>query len=332
MIKAAVIGASGYTGMELSRLLILHPDVDAAILVSRTDAGRDVADVIAALEGMIDARFVAPEDADVECCDVVFFAAPGGVAMRDAPGLLARGKVVIDLGADFRLRDERVFGEWYGEHTSPQLLSQAVYGLSESARADIKKANLIANPGCFATAAEIALLPFAKWAAGAIIIDAKSGVSGAGKRTDRADLLYAEQHGNFMAYATSGHRHLPEIKQTLADAGMTDIDITFVPHLLPTSRGIYLNAYIPLKDGAPPPVRIVGEYWKDEPFITVRDVAPVLSQVIGGNRVRIGAMTSNNNKTAIIIAALDNLIKGAAGQAIQNMNIRFNIPETTGLC
>ena len=320
--------------MELSRLLVLHPDVDAALLVSRAGAGRDIADSIPALDGISDARFTAPEDADYSACDVVFFAAPSGIAMRDAPGLLARGKVVIDLGADFRLRDEGVFAEWYGAHTSPQLLAQAVYGLSEAARAQIKNANLIANPGCFATAAEIALLPFVRWAAagGAIIIDAKSGVSGAGKRTDRADLLYAEQHENFMAYSVGGHRHLPEIKQTLADAGMPDADITFIPHLLPAARGIYLNAYIPLKPNAPPPLDIAKEYWHDEPFISVRDGVPTLAQVIGGNRVRISAMTGGNKTTAVVIAALDNLIKGAAGQAVQNMNIRFGIPEAAGLC
>lgn len=329
MVKAAVIGASGYAGMELSRLLVLHPNADAGLFVSRANAGRAIGDIIPALDGISDACFTAPDEADYEPFDVVFFAAPGGVAMRLAPDMLAQGKVVIDLGADFRLRDEKVFGEWYGEHTSPQLLAQAVYGLSEVAREKLARANLIACPGCFATAAELALLPFVKWADGAIVVDAKSGVSGAGKRTDRADLLYAEQHGNFKAYATGGHRHLPEILQTLADAGLPNADITFVPHLLPAARGIYLNAYIPLKENAPPPVQIASEYWRGEPFIVVRDTAPAMSEVVGGNRVKIGAMTAG--KTAIVIATLDNLIKGAAGQAVQNMNIRFGLPETAGL-
>ena len=200
------------------------------------------------------------------------------------------------------------------------------------ARPQLKKANLIACPGCFATAAALALLPFANYIDGAIIVDAKSGVSGAGKRTDREDLLYAEQHGNFKAYAIGGHRHLPEMVQTLADGGLPKADITFVPHLLPAARGIYLSAYIPLKKNIPPPVQIAADYWRDEPFVSVRDYAPTLAQVVGSNRTRIGAMTAGNNKTAIVIAALDNLIKGAAGQAVQNMNIRFALPETAGLC
>lgn len=331
MVKAAVVGATGYAGMELTRLLALHPNVSAELFVSRAAAGRKVAEVIPALDGISDACFTAPEDADYAPFDVVFFAAPGGVAMRDAPGLLAQGKVVIDVGADFRLRDESVFRQWYGKHTAPQLLTQAVYGLSEAMREEIKNANLIACPGCFATAAELALLPFVNWANGAIVIDAKSGVSGAGKRTDRADLLYAEQHGNFKAYSAGGHRHLPEIVQTLADAGWADADITFVPHLLPAARGIYLNAYIPLKPNAPPPLQIISEHWHGEPFIMAREGIPALADIIGGNRVKIGATMASNKTTAIVIVALDNLIKGAAGQAIQNMNIRFTLPETTGL-
>ena len=331
-INAAIVGASGYAGMELARLLILHPNVRAEWFISRAAAGREVCDLIPALDGISDCRFTAPDDADFSNCDVVFFAAPSGVAMRAVPKLLEQGKVVIDIGADFRLRDINIFGEWYGEHTAPQLLQKAVYGLSEYARPQLKKANLIACPGCFATAAALALLPFANYIDGAIIVDAKSGVSGAGKRTDREDLLYAEQHGNFKAYAIGGHRHLPEMVQTLADGGLPKADITFVPHLLPAARGIYLSAYIPLKKNIPPPVQIAADYWRDEPFVSVRDYAPTLAQVVGSNRTRIGAMTAGNNKTAIVIAALDNLIKGAAGQAVQNMNIRFALPETAGLC
>ncbi len=332
MVQAAVVGASGYVGMELARLLVLHPQARVRFFVSRAEAGKKVAESVPALDGFCDAKFCAPEDADYSECDAVFFATPPGVAMRSAGELLAQGKTVIDLSPDFRLRSADVFAKWYCEHSAPELLPRAVYGLSESARAEIAKADLIACPGCFATAVALALLPFAARGLtdGAIVVDAKSGVSGAGRRSDRADLLFAEQHGNFKAYAISGHRHQPEMEQTLAAAGGNS-ELIFVPHLLPAARGIYASAYFPLKENAPHPAETLAEHWRGEPFITVRaDEAPQLSQVVGGNRARIGAARLGKNG-ALVIAALDNLIKGAAGQAVQNMNIRFGIPETAGL-
>ena len=333
-INAAVVGASGYTGMELARLLHNHPNVNVGVFVSRAEAGRKVGDLIPSLESS-GATFTTPADADFSKCDAVFFATPSCVAMREAAAILEQGKVVIDLSPDFRLRDTKVFAEWYGEHSAPELLPRAVYGLSENAREQIKRADLIACPGCYATAVNLSLLPFAAAGLidGAVIVDAKSGVSGAGKRADRADLLFAEQHGNFKAYSTTGHRHLPEMLQTISEAGAKDADLIFTPHLLPTARGIYSCAYIPLKKDAPSPAKVLAEHWHGEPFISVRDGnMPSLAQVVGSNRVRIGAqLTGKDGNVALVITALDNLIKGAAGQAVQNMNIRFALPETTGL-
>ena len=311
-------------------LLLQHPNVGDILFASRGLVGEKVSGYAPALRGKTDAVFVDPETCDFSKCDAVFFATPHGVAMNHAEALINAGVTVIDLSPDFRLRDEEVFRRWYGEHSSPSLLSQAVYGLTESTRAAIKKASIIACPGCHATAAELSLIPLAAsgMIAGTAVIDAKSGVSGAGKRTDRADLLFAEQSENFKAYAVDGHRHHPEIEQAVSDFA-SPVSIVFMPHLLPTVRGIYATVYVPLSPGADC-AAAVRDYWRDEMFIDVMDEGvPEIAQVARTNRVQLSAR--NVGDVGVVFAALDNLQKGAAGQAVQNMNVRFGLPESAGL-
>ena len=336
-VNIAIVGATGYAGAELARLLAGHPGVRAASYVSRSAAGRPVSECVPALRGS-DAAFVHPDSAKLEECDAVFFAAPHGVAMKAAPALVKKGVAVIDLGPDFRLRDPALYEKWYGRpHAAPELLAEAVYGLTEAAREKIPAAKIIACPGCHATAMQLALLPFVKAkavAAGAIAADSKTGVSGAGKSSGRADLLMAEMHGNCKAYAVDGHRHLPETKQALAEFGGGDSpEIVFVPHLLPLSRGILLSAYVPLKDGADP-AEIVSQHWRDAIFVDALsgsgNEVPELARVAFSNRTEIVARKVGGG-TALVLAALDNLMKGAAGQAVQNFNLRFGFAEDAGL-
>ena len=331
-LNAAVVGASGYTGAELCALLAAHPHVGRTAYISRNWGGELAASRLPFLRGRTDAVFLDFSPRAFAGCDVVFFAAPSGVAMREAAELLSSGAAVVDLGSDFRLRDVNVFEKWYGAHVSPELLSRAVYGLPEAAREKIKTADLIACPGCFATAAELVLIPLAAagMICGSAIIDAKSGVSGAGRRADRADLLFAEQAENFKAYAADGHRHQPEIEQAVAEFGGGIPPPVFVPHLLPAVRGLYATIYAPLKPGADCAAAL-REYWKDEIFIDIlEDGVPELAHVARTNRVQISARNLGGG-TGLIFAALDNLQKGAAGQAVQNMNIRFGLPEDAGL-
>ena len=332
-VRVIVVGAGGYTGGELVRLLTRHPRAEVVAYVSSSEPGRPVAERLAFLrDDPASPHFVSLDEARRVEADAVFFATPHGVAMREAEAFLERGMVVLDLGADFRLRDKEVFRRWYGAHESEHLLRQAVYGLPEVARESIATANLIACPGCYATAVGLALLPFvvAGVIDGTVIVDAKSGVSGAGRRSDRSDLLLSEMSGNFKAYATEGHRHHPEILQTLERKGKTP-EIHFVPHLLPVVRGIYVSAYLPV----PSPedtIRHLGDYWRSEPFVEVLPAGrPVeLNDAVHGNRLVLSAHPLSDNQL-LVCATLDNLVKGAAGQAIQNLNIRFGLGETTGL-
>lgn len=331
-ISAAVVGASGYTGAELCALLSAHPHIERTAYISRSLAGEPAAAHLPFLRGRDDSVFLDFSPKAFAGCDAVFFATPHGAAMGQAGAVLDGGAVVIDLSADFRLRDVKIFAEWYGEHSSPELLSRAVYGLSEAARAEIKTADLIACPGCHATAAELALIPLAAAGAicGRVIIDAKSGVSGAGKQSGRADLLFAEQTENFKAYAVDGHRHRPEIEQAVAEFGGAIPPVVFTPHLLPAARGIYATIYAPLKEGADC-AALLRDYWKDEIFIDVlEDGVPELAHVARTNRAQLFGKRIGGD-TGLIIAALDNLQKGAAGQAVQNMNIRFGFAEDAGL-
>ena len=335
LLNIAVVGASGYVGAELVDLLTAHPQVGQMTFISRSLSGTAVAAHIPAVRGRgghATAVFHHPEKATLAQCDAVFFATPHAVAMNEAAQLLAQGAVVIDLSPDFRLSDVTVFTHWYGSHSAAHLLPQAVYGLTEAARPQISTASLIACPGCFATAVELALIPLAaaKVIAGQVIIDAKSGVSGAGRRSDRPDLLFTEQAENFKAYAITGHRHQPEIEQALAQFTGASPSLIFVPHLLPTTRGIYATLYVPIKNGTDA-AAILQAHWRNEPFIDVlTEEIPALTQVTRTNRAQLAAQQVNDH-TAVVIAALDNLQKGAAGQAIQNMNVRFGLPETTGL-
>lgn len=338
-VNIAIVGATGYAGAELARLLASHPGVRAASYVSRSAAGKPVSECVPALRGS-DAAFAHPDSAKLGECDAVFFAAPHGVAMKAAPGLVEKGVAVIDLGPDFRLRDPALYEKWYGQpHAAPQLLADAVYGLTEAAREKIPAAKIIACPGCHATAMQLALLPFVKAKAvatgGAIAADSKTGVSGAGKSSGRADLLMAEMHGNCKAYAVNGHRHLPETEQALAEFGGGDApEIVFVPHLLPLSRGILLSAYVPLRDDAAEPAEIVSQHWRDAMFVDALSASggavPELARVAFSNRTEILARKVGKG-TALVLAALDNLMKGAAGQAVQNFNLRFGFAEDAGL-
>lgn len=331
-MQAAIVGAAGYAGAELAVLLSRHPHIDRVAYLSRTLAGQPVAAHIPALRGETEAIFAEPSPQFFEPCEVVFFATPHGVAMHAAAELLEAGKVVIDMSPDFRLRDMSVFKRWYGDHASPDLLSQAAYGLTEAARDRIREANLIACPGCHATAAELALIPLAAAGIleGSAVIDSKSGVSGAGRRAEREDLLFAEQSENFKAYAVDGHRHRPEIEQAVAEFGGAIEPVAFVPHLLPASRGIYATVYVTANEDADC-MNLIRERWKGEMFIDVVEAGvPELAHVARTNRVQLSARRLDNGHS-MIIAALDNLQKGAAGQAVQNMNTRFGLSEDSGL-
>ncbi len=331
-LKVAIVGASGYAGAELATILSRHPYISDVVYAARALVGKKVAAEFPALRGCVEAVFVKPDPKLFAECDAVFYATPHAVAMHDAEEILATDTVLIDLSPDFRLRDMAVFQSWYGAHAAPALVPKAVYGLTEVVRADIKNTSLIACPGCLATAVELALIPLVADGLidGQVVADVKTGVSGAGKRTERAELLFAEQSENFKIYAADGHRHQPEIEQAIADFGGQMPPLVFRPHLLPTTRGIYATIYAPIKQGADCAASL-QKYWRDEIFIDVLDdTIPELAQVVRTNRVQLHARPINDT-TALIIAALDNLQKGAAGQAVQNMNVRFGLPEAAGL-
>lgn len=294
-----------------------------------------VADMFPSLRGHVDLKFCDPQDAGLDQCDVVFFATPNGIAMQQARALLAAGVRVIDLAADFRIQDIGVWQKWYGmEHACPDLVAQAVYGLPEANREQIKTARLIANPGCYPTAVQLGFLPLLE--AGLVderylIADAKSGVSGAGRKAE-VGALFAEAGDNFKAYAASGHRHLPEISQGLARYAGKPVGLTFVPHLTPLIRGIHATLYARLNDEADVQALFERRY-QDEPFVDVLPFGahPETRSVRGANTCRIALHRPQDGDTLVILSAIDNLVKGASGQAVQNMNIMFGLPETMGL-
>lgn len=335
MIKVGIVGGTGYTGVELLRLLARHPQAALMAITSRKEAGMPVADMFPSLRGHVDLKFCDPQDAGLDQCDVVFFATPNGIAMQQARALLAAGVRVIDLAADFRIQDIGVWQKWYGmEHACPDLVAQAVYGLPEANREQIKTARLIANPGCYPTAVQLGFLPLLE--AGLVderylIADAKSGVSGAGRKAE-VGALFAEAGDNFKAYAASGHRHLPEISQGLARYAGKPVGLTFVPHLTPLIRGIHATLYARLKDEADVQALFERRY-QDEPFVDVLPFGahPETRSVRGANTCRIALHRPQGGDTLVILSAIDNLVKGASGQAVQNMNIMFGLPETMGL-
>lgn len=335
MIRVGIVGGTGYTGVELLRLLAAHPEVQLHTITSRGEAGTPVAQLFPSLRGWVDAVFVHPDEAPLAECDVVFFATPNGIAMKEAPALLARGVRVIDLAADFRLRDSAVWAQWYGmAHAAPEWLARAAYGLPELFRDEIRQAQLVANPGCYPTAVQLGLAPLIE--AGVvrlegIVADCKSGVSGAGRRAE-VHTLFAEASDNFKAYGVPGHRHWPEIVQGLSRLAGTPVDLTFVPHLTPMIRGIHATLYAELVKECDVQALFADRY-AAEPFVDVLPPGshPETRSVRAANLCRIAVHRPRGGRQVVVLAVIDNLVKGAAGQAVQNMNLLFGLPETTGL-
>lgn len=335
MIKVGIVGGTGYTGVELLRLLAAHPQVNLQVITSRADAGTLVNKMFPSLRGFVDLAFTHPDEAHLEQCDVVFFATPNGIAMQQVRALLDAGVKVIDLAADFRLQDIGTWEKWYGmTHACPDLVAEAVYGLPEINRTQIKQARLIANPGCYPTAVQLGWLPLLE--AGVIdtsylIADAKSGVSGAG-RTAGISNLFSEAGDNFKAYGVAGHRHLPEIKQGLARMVGKEVGLTFVPHLTPMIRGIHATLYGRLTQEVDLQALFEQRY-ANEPFVDVMLAGshPETRSVRGANRCRIAVHRPQGGDTVVVLSVIDNLVKGAAGQAVQNMNILFDFPEAMAL-
>ena len=335
MIKVGIVGGTGYTGVELLRLLTRHPQVELKAITSRKEAGMPVADMFPNLRGRVKLAFSTPEEAGLENCDVVFFATPNGVAMQQTRALLDAGVKVIDLAADFRIKDIAVWEQWYKmEHTCPDLVAEAVYGLPEINRAAIKNARLIANPGCYPTAVQLGFLPLLEAGAvdtGFLVADSKSGVSGGGRKPE-THILFAEAADNFKAYAVGGHRHWPEIKQGLEIFAGKQVGFTFVPHLTPLIRGIHATLYA--KVSADIDLQSLFEQrYTDEAFVDVMPAGshPETRSVRGANICRIAVHRPQGGDTVVVLSVIDNLVKGAAGQAVQNMNILFDLPEDTAL-
>jgi N-acetyl-gamma-glutamyl-phosphate reductase len=343
MIKVGIVGGTGYTGVELLRLLSQHPQVEITAITSRKEAGMPVADMFPSLRGRVPLAFVTPDDARLDQCDVVFFATPHGVAMAQARELLAAGVKIIDLAADFRLKDTAVFEKWYGmPHACPDLLAEAVYGLPELNREAIRKARIIGNPGCYPTSVQLGFAPLLKTPglvdAAHLIANCASGVSGAGRKAEVHTLL-AEASDNFKAYGVKGHRHGPEINQQLraiagVDLGSSEVSCLFVPHLLPTIRGIHSTLYAPLtKAGQAADLQqLFEDFYRGEPFVDVMPPgsAPETRSVRASNFVRI-AVHRPTPDLAMVLVVEDNLTKGASGQAVQCMNLMFGLEETAGL-
>jgi N-acetyl-gamma-glutamyl-phosphate reductase len=336
-LKIGILGASGYTGAELVRLLARHPGVQVTLLTADRHGGRPLGDVFPHLARLALPDLVRIEDADWDALDFVFCALPHATTQQVIAGLPAALKI-CDLSADFRLRDVAVYEEWYGgRHQAPELQKQAVYGLTEIYRDAIAGARLVANPGCYTTTAELPLVPLL--AAGlisptGIVIDAKSGVSGAGRSEKQAN-LHTEVSEGIHAYGIATHRHAPEIEQELAVAAGGPVTVTFTPHLMPMNRGILATIYVTLAGGADAEdlrVALAARY-DPEPFVHVLPAgrAPATRDVRGSNHCLIGVFADRVPGRAILLSVTDNLVKGAAGQAIQNMNVMCGLPETTGL-
>ena len=336
MIRVGIVGGTGYTGVELLRLLALHPEVEIVAITSRSEAGVAVADLFPSLRHRVDLRFTEPDPGRLAECDAVFFATPNGTAMTMAPALLAAGTRVIDLAADFRLRDAAEWEDWYGmPHACPDLLAEAVYGLPELNRDRIAEARLVANPGCYPTAVLLGFMPLVETGlvdTGSLIADAKSGVSGAGRKASVPTLL-AECGESFKAYGVPGHRHLPEIRQALGWMAGGEVGLTFVPHLLPMIRGIHATLYASLV-GEPGDLQSLFEQrYAGEPFVDVLPAGshPETRTVRGVNHCRLAVHRPQGGDTLVVLSVIDNLTKGAAGQAVQNLNLLYGLPETLAL-
>ena len=336
-LKVGLVGGTGYTGVELLRLLAQHPNAALHCITSRKDAGTSVADFFPSLRGhaaLDKLAFCTPDEARLTECDVVFFATPHGVAMSQAEALLAANVKIIDLAADFRLQDPAEFERWYKmPHACPHLLKEAVYGLPEINRAAIRQARIVGNPGCYPTAVQLGFLPLLEAnlvVADALIADCKSGVSGAG-RTAELSKIFPEVTDSFAAYGVSGHRHHPEIEQGLRRMTKAPVQLTFTPHLVPMIRGIFATLYATLTDDTVDLQALFERRYADEPFVDVLPAGrlPDTRSVRASNMVRIAVARRPRGVTVLVVE--DNLVKGAAGQAVQNMNLMFGLPETTGL-
>ncbi|OOZ40259.1 N-acetyl-gamma-glutamyl-phosphate reductase [Solemya pervernicosa gill symbiont] len=336
MIKAAIVGGTGYTGVELLRLLANHPDVELKVITSRSEAGTAVADMFPNLRGQVDLKFSEPDPAKLAECDVAFYATPHGVAMEGARALLEAGVRVVDLGADFRIQDIPVWEQWYGmSHTTPDLVKEAVYGLPEVNRDAIKDARLIACPGCYPTATQLGYLPLIENGlidSRRLIVDAKSGVSGAGRKASVGTLM-CEASESMKAYAVPGHRHQPEISERLSLVAGHKVGLTFVPHLTPMIRGIHATLYSTITGDVGDLQTLYEERYADEPFVDVMQPGshPETRSVKGGNVCRIAIHRPQGGDTLVVLSVIDNLVKGASGQAIQNMNLMFGLNERAGL-
>ena len=334
-VSIGVVGGTGYTGVELLRLLSQHPRAELRVITSRKEAGQPVADLFPNLRGRVNLKFSEPSREALSACDIVFFATPNGVAMNEARALYDAGVRLIDIAADFRLKDVALWERWYKtKHACPDLVAKAVYGLPEVNREAIREARIVANPGCYPTAVQLGLLPLVESDAvdlDHLIADAKSGVSGAG-RTAEVHTLLAEASDNFKAYGVGGHRHLPEITQGLQAAAGKAVKLVFTPHLTPMIRGIHATLYAGLMQPIDLQATFERRYAK-EPFVDVLPAGshPETRSVRGSNICRIAVHQPQGGDIAVVLSVIDNLVKGASGQAVQNMNIMFGLPETMGL-
>jgi len=339
MIKVGIVGGTGYTGVELLRLLALHPEVTLKAITSRREAGKPVTTIFPGLRNLVDLNFSEPNLSILTGCDLVFFATPNGAAMLMAKELLETGVKVIDLAADFRLKDAHEWEQWYGQpHACPDLLLEAVYGLPELNRENIRSAQIVANPGCYPTATILGFLPLIEKElidSTRLIVDAKSGVSGAGRNANAANLL-CEVSESFKAYSASGHRHLPEIRQALVTVSGLPVRLTFIPHLVPMIRGIHATLYCEIKNRdlkLEDLHQVYVDRYIDEPFVDVLDLGehPETRSVKGSNVCRIAIHKPQNRDIVVVLSDIDNLVKGASGQAVQNMNLMFGFDERAGL-
>jgi len=338
VIRVGIYGGSGYTGQELLRLLVSHPEAKVAAATSRRFAGVPVSEVYPALAGLTDLVYsdATPEEI-AGMADFIFLALPHGVSMEFAPVFVRSGRRVVDLSADFRLREEAAYKAWYGRHTAAAMLGNAVYGLPELYRERIRNAALVANPGCYPTSVILGLAPALRsgWIdPGSIVADSKSGVSGAG-REPAIGSLFCEVDGGFKSYKVGNHRHTPEIEQELGLLAGRVMRISFTPHLLPVKRGILSTIYAELEKDAniDEIIALYRDFYDGEPFVRIcrKGQFPNLSSVVGSNLCDIGVTVDKRTGRLIVVSVIDNLIKGASGQAIQNMNLMSDLPETTGL-
>ncbi|MCG8429022.1 MAG: N-acetyl-gamma-glutamyl-phosphate reductase [Chromatiales bacterium] len=335
MAKIGIVGGTGYTGVELLRLLANHPKAEVAVITSRAEAGRPVSDIYPNLRGHIDLAFTEPDAQQLKACDLVFFATPNGTAMKMVPELLASGTRVIDLAADFRIKDIAVWEQWYGmAHACPDLVAEAIYGMPELNREVIQAAQLVANPGCYPTAVTLGFLPLIEAGLASLdnlVADCKSGVSGAGRGAS-VGMLMGETGESFKAYGVPGHRHLPEISQNLSVIKREPVDLTFVPHLLPMIRGIHATLYANV-DGDVDLQSLYEARFENERFVDVLPAGshPETRSVRGVNTCRIAIHRPQNKNIVVVLSVIDNLVKGAAGQAVQNMNLMLGFDEADGL-